>query len=505
MPGLRNGVERPTRRRLWGLGALGITALTVACAWFAPGAAAAPDAIKLSISPGNANGLTPITITATGSTSTANELVIASVSPAASGCPSSYTNPSGGFWINQSEAATGNFTAQSPAQHLEHGSYLACGWVVSSSQPPTVLAQTDTAFTVANTDSLALAVSPVAVTDGASATVSVHGIADVESPEVFVTEKPASPGGCGAYPGADHGTPVPDFDPALESFGSFSGSALEYPGTGGGGQLDALAPGRYVLCGWLIDADGSSSVPLARAAPAYVTLLAPTGTLAYSVPELVSARRRFAVTANISSSASDVSLYLDLKRPPAKGPLCAASPAREPRGAKFVIDGRRAARITTHAHLARAGVYVACAWLDWPHGTIDGPFPGRLIVVARHQHPVEYLGITSQRLERKQLRSNYPISFATIDGQIVNLSYFARYTCTKPGSRPTHPIYSTTFPAFAISSHHRFLVPFDQGTDRASIGGKLTGKRARGSFSESYTSGGYSCSAGSVTFTARRV
>jgi hypothetical protein len=170
-----------------------------------------------------------------------------------------------------------------------------------------------------------------------------------------------------------------------------------------------------------------------------------------------------------------------------------------------VIDGRRAARITTHAHLARAGVYVACAWLDWPHGTIDGPFPGRLIVVARHQHPVEYLGITSQRLERKQLRSNYPISFATIDGQIVNMSYFARYTCTKPGSRPTHPIYSTTFPAFAISSHHRFLVPFDQGTDRASIGGKLTGRRARGSFSESYASGGYSCSSGSVTFTARRV
>jgi hypothetical protein len=503
MPGRRFGAGGPTRDWVRLAGAVALTALALACAWFAPTAAAAPDAIALSIGPGSPNGLTPITITASGSTSTASEQVIVIVSPAASGCPSSYANPPGGFWINQSAGAapTPSFTVQSPAQHLEHGSYLACGWLVSASQT----VQTQTAFTVANTDSLALAVSPATVTDGASATVSIHGVADVDSPEVFVTEKPASPGGCSFYPAADHGAPVPDFDPALESFGSFSGSALEYPGTGVGGQLDALPPGRYVLCGWLIDADGSSSVPLARAAPAYVTLLAPTGTLAYSVPELVSAGRRFAVTANISSSASDVSLYLDLKRPPANGSLCAASPALEPRGAKFVIDGGRAARITTHAHLDRGGVYVACAWLVWPHGTIDGPFPGRLIVVARRQHPVEYLGITSQRLKRRQLQSNYPISFSTIDGQIVNLSYFARYTCTKPGSRPTHPIYSTTFPAFAISSHHGFLEPFDQGTDRASIGGRLTSKRARGSFSESYTSGGYTCSSGSVTFTARRV
>jgi hypothetical protein len=506
MPGLRSIQERPIRGWARSACIVVLAAIPFCTAAALPrAAAAATDTLALSAGPANPNGLTPITITASGSTSIANELLIVSVDPAAAGCPSSYTNAPGGFWIDQFETTAGSFTAHSGARTLEHGTYDVCGWLIKQSEPPTVLYEAQPKrLVVANDDSLGLAMSPARLTDGGSATLAIHGVSDVDRPEVFVTEKPASKAGCGTSPAADHGMPLPEYDPALVTFGRYSDSASESPGAMPGGRADGLAPGRYKLCGWLIDANGSSIVPLAPVASATLTLVAPSGTLAYSVPELVSAGKPFAITANVDTGASDVRLYLDLKRLPSKGPLCAASHALEPRSARLIVNGGRAAKTTIHSSLPHSGVYIACAWLEWPHGTIDGPFAGRIVVAGHDQHPVQYLGITSQRLRRKQLQSNYPISFETIDGQIVNMSYFARFTCTERGKRATHPIYSTTFPAFAIAARYKFLDSFVQGSDHALIGGRVAGTRARGTFSESYLSGGYRCSSGTVAFSARR-
>jgi hypothetical protein len=154
--------------------------------------------------------------------------------------------------------------------------------------------------------------------------------------------------------------------------------------------------------------------------------------------------------------------------------------------------------------LATAGAYVACAWLEWRHGTIDGPFAGRIVVQGAGQSPTVYYGTTSQRLPRSKLGASSAIAFETIDGQVVNLSYLARYTCTRPGRRVTHPIFSTVFPVFGLSTATAFSDTFVQGTDRAVVSGTVSRRRGRGTLSEAYTSGGFSCSSGPISFTVRQ-
>jgi len=480
---------------MWVLAPAVIVSLAAATA-----AGAATDSITLSSSPAHVSGITPLTITASGSTSTANELVIVAVVPTASGCPSQYIGVSGGYWIDQQVSATGSFSGvQSIPRHLEHGSYDLCGWLAQPTEPsPTIVARaTPVPVTVSNPDSLSVSIAPSSLIDGGSASVSVSGVADVDDPEVYVTEKPAANGGCADVPSLDHGTPLADYDPAFVNYGSFTDSQIEYPGLGKSGP-DALPPGRYTLCGWLIDADGSTTQPLSPTAEATVTLLPPTGTLAFSVPELVEAGSRFSIGADLSTSAADVGLYLDLKPLPARGPSCAASHSLEPRGAQLVIDDGHAASMSASATLRSGGVYVTCAWLEWLHGTIDGPFSGRVVVLRRHQRPVQYAGGTSQRLRRPDA-----ISFGSIDGQIVNLTYHARFACSRRGHKTTYPVYATTFPTFGLAGAGAFADTFTQGSDRARIIGRVRGRIARGRFTEAYTSGGYECRSGEVSFSAR--
>jgi hypothetical protein len=466
---------------------------------FAGAAGASGDAITLSASPTHPSGTTPLTITAAGSTSTANELVIVAAVPATqSQCPSQYTGVAGGYWIDQQVSATGTFSGvQSIPRHIEHGSYDICGWLVNQSGPTIVATATPLAVTVSNPDSLTVSVAPASLIDGGSANVSVSGVADVDNPEVYVTEKPASEGGCASAPSLDRGTPLADYDPAFVNYDSFSDSQTEYPGNGKSGP-DALPPGRYTLCGWLIDADGSTTQPLAPVAEATVTLLPPAGTLAFSVPELVQAGSRFSVAADLSTGAADVGMYLDLKPLPARGPTCAASESLEPRAAQLVIDDGHATSTTASAKVRSAGVYIACAWLEWPHGTIDGPFSGRFVALGSHQRPVEYSGGTSQRLRHAG------IGFESVDGQVLSLTYHARFACSKRGHKTSHPVYATTFPAFGLTKGGRFADTFIQGNDHAKVAGRLRGRSARGTFSEAYTSGGYACRSGTVSFTARR-
>ncbi len=385
---------RWTRSWAWALPLAAAVSLASAGA-----AGASGDSITLSATPSHATGTTPLTITASGSTSTNNELVIVAVVPATpSQCPTQYTGVSGGYWIDQQVSTTGTFSGvKSIPRHVEHGSYDICGWLVNQSGPTIVATAAPLPVTVSNPDSLTLSVAPATLVDGGSANVSVSGVADVEDPEVYVTEKPASEGGCAAAPSLDRGTPVADYDPAFVNYDSFRDSQTEYPGNGKSGP-DALPPGRYTLCGWLIGADGSTTQPLAPVAEAAVTLLPPAGTLAFSVPELVQAGTRFSVAADLSTTAADVGMYLDLKPLPARGPSCAASQSLEPRAAQLVIDDGRATSATASAKVRSAGVYIACAWLEWPHGTIDGPFSGRFVALGAHQRPVEYSGGTSQRL-----------------------------------------------------------------------------------------------------------
>jgi hypothetical protein len=484
-------------RRLLG-SAVTLAAITL-LAQAAP-AGASGDTLALSFSPAHPSGTTPVTITASGSTSAAHELVIVAVAPAATGCPSDYQNAPGGFWIDQDVPNPGSFNnVQSIPRHVEHGSYDICGWLVQQTSPATVVATaTPVPMTVSNPDSLTLSAGPAAITDGGSTTVSVKGVADVQNPEVFVTEKPSIDGGCAASPALDHGTPIADYDPAFVNYGTFTDSATEYPGVGKSGP-DALPPGVYRLCAWLIDAGGSTSAPLAPAASATVTLVPPTGTLAFSLPELVRAGSRFTVTADQSTPAADVGLYVDVKPLPAHGRACAANHSLEPRSAQLVINDGHAPSTSVSAKLPRGGVYVACAWLEWPHGTIDGPFMGRTVALAAHQRPTVYGGGSSQGL-----RGADGISFELVDGQVVDLTYHARFTCSRRGHKNTHPVYATTFPALGVEDRDRFADTFLQGSDRAVVSGRIDGRHARGEFSEAYVSGGYTCRSGKVSFTARR-
>jgi hypothetical protein len=497
---MRGRGSRARRRHAARVGACALLLAAGLTLAIATGAGASGDTIALSFSPGQPSGTTPLTVTASGSTSTAGEMVIVAVVPVATGCPSNPAGVSGDLWIDQQQSAAGPFTAQSLARHIEHGSYDICGWLVpETGSESTVLASaTPVPLTVSNPDSLTLSVAPAELTDGGSTTVSVGGVADVDNPEVYVTEQPAADGGCAASPALSHGAPLPDYDPAFVNYGGFSDSESEYPGEGSGGT-DALAPGRYTLCAWLIDADGSTSQPLAPVASAAVTLLAPSGTLAFSLPELVRAGRRFTIGADTSTPAADVGLYVDLKPLPAHGPICASSHSLEPHDAQLVIDDSHSAATTVKAQLRRGGVYVACAWLEWPHGTVDGPFSGRIVALSGHQRPRLYAGGTSQRL-----RSAEAISFETVDGQVVDLAYHARFACSRRGHATTRPVYETAFPEFGLGARGAFADTFVQGSDRAVISGRIGARRARGSFSETYPSGGYECRSGKVSFTARR-
>jgi hypothetical protein len=277
-------------------------------------------------------------------------------------------------------------------------------------------------------------------------------------------------------------------------------------GAGENGEIDDAPPGRYLLCAWLMASSQSNAKPLAKPASATVALIAPTGTLDFSpLHELVGIGQRLGIQTTFTTSATDLTLAVDVKPLPAHGPVCAPTRAGDTGVVQVVVARKPAVRSTTMIRLARAGVYVACARLEWPHGTVDGPFVARVVVAARHQRAAAYLGATDQRLPRSKTQSSYPIEFATIDGQLVNLYYYARFTCKRDGKPTTHPIYSTSFPVFGIGVGGRFADSFTFGNDHASITGRLRGGRASGSFSETYTTkDGYSCRSGSVAFNARR-
>jgi hypothetical protein len=230
----------------------------------------------------------------------------------------------------------------------------------------------------------------------------------------------------------------------------------------------------------------------------------PTGTLEVSFAELVTAGKTFAISTNFNATATGVAIYVDLKPLPSTGAVCASSHALEPPGAQLVVGGDHKLHDKTPASLARPGVYVACAWLEWRHGTIDGPFSTRFVVAARGQRAATYFGSTSQLLTGRQTSGAAAISLQTIDGEVVNLVYWARYTCTKPGATTTHPIYATSFPAFAVGPAGLLTGRYAQGTDAAMIEGAVTDSRAGGTFSETYTGSGYTCRSGTVSFDIAR-
>jgi hypothetical protein len=171
---------------------------------------------------------------------------------------------------------------------------------------------------------------------------------------------------------------------------------------------------------------------------------------------------------------------------------------------KLVVSHKPGRKITMPVTLGAGGAYVACAWLEWPGGTIDGPFDGRVVVARPGQHARFWCGTTSQRLRPAQIHhSSCPVSFETIDGQVVYLSYWAQFTCTAPGHKTSHKTYQTSFPVFGMSSRSTFSGHYDQGTDVAAASARLKRKRGHGTLSESYTSGGFSCASGVIGFKVR--
>jgi hypothetical protein len=477
-------------------------ALLCACWLIVPVAPARADApLTLSVNQSNPSGTTPLTITAAlGQTTATGSTLEVIVNPAGQLCPGDPASDPN-RQVTMPPVTGGPQTLTSSPFTLEHGAYTVCGWLEDPTNGPSTA---QAALTVANPDTLSFNPLPSTIPDGVATPLSLTGVADVQDPRVYVTRKPAANGRCAADPGADGGAPLTGFDPAVENFGSFTSSSLVALG-GGPAGLDSEPPGQYLLCAWLMDAAGSKTVPLASPASAMVTLTAPTGTLAYSLGgQLVTARSRFSITMSFTTQATDVALYLDLKPLPARGRPCAATHAADRGALKTFTDTIAGHGTTAFARLATPGVYVACAWLEWPHGTVDGPFPGRFVVAGGHQRATLYYGLTSQKIPRSKLKSTYPIVFQVIDGQVVNLSYFARYTCTLAGKPTSHPIYTTAFPAFGLSTPLSFGDTFVSGSDHALVSGQLGGRLATGTLSESYRSGRYTCRSGTVAFTARR-
>jgi hypothetical protein len=303
----------------------------------------------------------------------------------------------------------------------------------------------------------------------------------------------------------DDGQPLSGAAPVPGHTGSFRSVASIALGAGPTGVVDAAEPGTYTLCAWLLDVSVGAGDVLAPAASASVTLRAPTGTLAYNVPELVKVGRRFDLVTRYDTSAPNVRMYVDIKRLPASGPACGATHTSDRHAVKLVTIRTPGSKTTSRVRLRADGVYVTCAWLEWSHGAIDGPFAGRLVVTRRHQRPTYWCGRTSQRLRGVQTRhASCTIAFGTIDGQVVDLVYWARFTCRAPGRRASHKVYNTSLPVFGMSSRRSFTGHYRRGSDRASVSATLTGKRGRGVLRESYRSGAYTCASGSVRFTVRR-
>jgi hypothetical protein len=495
-------LERPRSHPRWAAIWFALLALLVCSAPLPAAAKTRADALSLSVSLSSPSGVTPFKLTGTGlATGSGTELVVI-VNRNGGRCPTDFAKDSGQVWISRPVA--GAFTVSSASRALEHGLYTVCGWLTSATRGPKRPLVTDRlALSVADPNDVTVSVTPSSVPDGHAALLSVRGVADVTDPVVFVTRKPDTGSGCAAYPSADSGTPLTHWGPADAHFASFTIATSEFLGEGRGGTPDSEPPGRYLLCAWLLDGRGSERSPLAGPAATIVNLTQPTGTLEVTFPELLSVGRRFAVQASFQSNASDARLYVDLKPARSRGAECAASQSLEPARAKLIVPGDRRSTDTTYVEVTRPGVYVACAWLEWVHGTIDGPFYARFVVAGAGQSAVGYVGETSQSLSSRERSDNPAIKLQTIDDQVVNLVYWARYTCTRRGKVTTHPVYPTAFPAFAVSRGGTFTFTFAQGLDVAVITGRLTATGAAGSFAESYPSHGYICRSGAVTFTAK--
>lgn len=461
-------------------------------------AAASGDSLTFSSTPGHPSGLAAIEFSASSSTASTDATVTVSVDTTSETvCRPTPATDKG---VKVIDGAPANSHLRSTPYTFEHGRYLMCGWLVD---PTGTLAVHHATLSVSNPDKVSIAV-PASVLDGTVAEVTLAGVADVQDPAVYVKRKPGANARCAASPAADRGQPLVGADPAVAAFGTFGTSASVALGAGPTGISDFAPPGPYTLCAWLVDAGKGTGATLAAPASAHVTLTAPTGTLAYSMPELIGAGHAFTLRASYTTTATDVRMYVDLKPLPAGGPPCAASHAEDRGSVKLVTIDTSGAHTKSRLKLGAGGVYVACAWLEWPHGTIDGPFAGRVVIANPGQRATLWFGITKQRLPRSKTHTSDPIVFQTIDGQVVNLSYWARYKCTAAGKNPSHPVFATSFPVFGMGSRGSFGDRFEQGTDVAVIGGRLKGRRGHGTFSESYTSDGFSCRSGTVKFKVRR-
>jgi hypothetical protein len=484
--------------RQWVAGVVVATALAGAA--LASAAPAAADTLIVSSKPTAPSGVTAITFTAAWSTSSNGAHVTVSVENASiHKCPSS---PSGGRGIKviDTVAAVYGAPAKSEPSVFEHGRYLVCGWLIG---PSSTLATDHHSLSVSNPDHLGISLAPNVI-DGTTTPLTFSGIADVANPVIVIKRNDAAHR-CSAAPKSDPGQPLSGAAPAPGAAGVFTSATTITPGAGPSGAVDSADPGDYTVCAWLLDGSNGSGDPLAPPASAPLTLTAPTGTLAFTMPELVRAGHRFGVAAKYDASTANVKLYVDLKLLPAAGPLCAGSHAQDAGAVKLIVGAKRGVKTTRRVRLSSGGVYVACAWLEWSHGTIDGPFSGRVVVARAHQRPTYWCGNTSQRLRPSQTHhARCSISFETIDGQVVYLSYWAGFTCTASGHLPSHKIYTTSFPVFAMSAPKAFVGTYDQGSDHAAVDARLRRKRGRGTLSEEYRSDGYTCATGTVAFKVRR-
>lgn len=463
-------------------------------------ASASAGSLVVTSKPRAPSGVTPITFTAQWSTATAGAHVTVDVDPSSvRKCPLSPAADHGVTVIDTVAAIYGTPQRSQPTT-FPHGRYLVCGWLFG---PSGTLATDHHTLTISNPDRLSLAV-PASAVDGTTSSITFSGVSDVQDPIIYVKRNPASQK-CRSNPKNDHGQVLSGAAPAPGTRGAFTSTASIALGTGPTGTVDGALPGVYTVCAWLLDGRPGEGGPLIAPASTRVTLTAPTGTLAYSVPELVRAGHTFKLTAKYETTATDLKLYVDLKPLPAAGATCGASHAHDPGAVKLVVLGKPGVKTETRLRLRSAGAYLACAWLEWPHGAVDGPFEGRMVVARRHQTPTYWCGTTAQHLRASQTHhASCAIEFATIDGQVVYLSYWAEFTCTAPGRRPSHKTYETSFPVFGMTSRRTFSGTYEQGSDHAAVSARLKRKRGRGSLSESYRSDAYTCASGVVGFKVRR-
>ncbi|HET7051792.1 MAG TPA: hypothetical protein VFI54_26210 [Solirubrobacteraceae bacterium] len=471
------------------------------------------DTLSLSTSPSQPSDAVPPQIVADGDTSHADAVLHVDYRQAdTGGCagdptldPGTPASPDGtGLGVNQFGPVVGD------PQPLSIGTYLLCGWITDPNDETVVFAAASAAFTVAASDSVALAPVPGAV-EGRPFDIDATGLAYDPDAIIDATYKPAG-GTCAASPDLDTGIVANDSGNPPDP-GPYSDPVV---------SQQVLDAGRYLVCAWLIDQQDPTH-PLGVASET-ISVRPVQASIQLRAPGRIDGGQTFALTlsANVDWGVP-LTAIADLK-PKTKGSGCAGNPDGEPAAAAQELNEQLTgtqqpagvvSSTNSHVSVPGFGAYLVCAWLlnGWTTAanppTVAGPISDTVTAV----RPETLRGLTSQHLPIK-------MTLAPVEDLILAISYKDRLQCAGPatftngtpwnglwsndlgkGVLGTLRVRSGSFGVNVTGKHsHTFKL---QGHVRRK---RITGTLSEHGKSSAFTSNpaqGLSCGTGTVRYTVR--